>query len=148
MNKRTRLEIQRINDSVPKELRDRLFKRVYVAPDLRLTVREAVKAMREEAEEMEEGVQRRKLMKEAERLQNMIDAGYYDTTELRVDPEVAKEMDAWVEKELDKAIAEGRIPHPKHDRQYQSFIRKLKQHEKRRQQAGGDQEPAVGGDGA
>lgn len=145
MNKRTRKIIQDINDTVPKELRDRLFKRVYVAPDLRLSVREALTAMREEAEEMEEGVQRRKLMKEAERLQNMIDAGYYDTTELRVDPEVAKEIDAWVGKELDRAIAEGRIPHPKSDRGYQSFIRKLKQHEKRRQQAEGDQEPDVGG---
>jgi hypothetical protein len=144
MNKRTRRIIQEINNSVPKELRERLFQRVFVAPDLRLSVREAASAMREEAEKMEESVQRRKLVKEADRLQNMIDAGYYDTTELRVDQEVAKQIDAWVSQELDKAIAEGRIPHPKHDRQYQSFIRKLKQNGKRKQQGEGDQEPVIG----
>jgi len=144
MNKRTRKIIEDINNSVPQELRDRLFRREYVAPDLRLSVREAVKAMWEEAAEIEEGVQRRNLEKEATRLQNMIDAGYYDTTELRVDPEVAKEMEAWVDRELDKAIKEGRIPHPKHDRQYQSLVRKLKQHGKRKQR---DQESALRGDG-
>lgn len=147
MNKRTRKIIQDINDSVPKELRDRLFKRVYVAPDLRLAVHEAVKSMREEAEELEEGVQRSKLMKEADRLQNMIDAGFYDEMQIVVDPEVAKEIEAYVDAELDKAIAEGRIPHPKDDRQYQSFIRKLKQDGKRKERKQADQESALRGDG-
>ncbi|MDQ0316404.1 hypothetical protein [Amorphus orientalis] len=134
MNKRTRKIIQDINDSVPKELRDRLFKREYVAPDLRIRVRETVAELRKEAEQLE-GEERDKALKEAGRLQNMIDAGFYDATQIVVDPEVAKEVDAYVERELDKAIAEGRIPHPKNDRDYQSYIRKLKQHGKRKQRS-------------
>lgn len=134
MNKRTRKIIQDINDSVPKELRDRLFKREFVAPDLRIRVRETVAELRKEAEQLEDE-ERDKALKEAGRLQNMIDAGFYDATQIVVDPEVAKEVDAYVERELDKAIAEGRIPHPKNDRDYQSYIRKLKQHGKRKQRS-------------
>lgn len=134
MNKRTRKIIQDINDSVPKELRKRLFKREYVAPDLRVRVRELVKEMRDEAARLA-GDEQKKVLKEAERLQNMIDAGFYDEMRTVVDPEVAKQMEAYVDAELDKAIAEKRIPHPKNDREYQSFIRKLKQHEKRNQRS-------------
>lgn len=141
MNKRTRKIIQDINDSVPTELRKRLFKREYVAPDLRLRVRDAVKEMRKGAAALT-GDEQAKALKEADRLQNMIDAGYYDATQLVVDPEVAKEIEAYVDAELDKAIAEGRIPHPKNDKEYQSFKRKLKQYGNRNEKS------AFGGDGA
>ncbi len=130
MNKKTAKVIQQIHDSVPKEWRDQVVTQEYVAPDLRLQVRETVKEMREEAEQLT-GEKREKALKEVQRLQNIIDAGYYDAKEWRVNPEVAKKIEEYIDAELDKAIAEGRIPHPKNDKGYQDYKRKLKQHEQR-----------------
>lgn len=134
MNKRTRKIIQQINDSVPQELRDRLFVDAYVAPDLRLEARKQAQELWKTANDLPDGSKEEALIA-AQRLQNIIDAGYYDAKEKRVDPEVAKEIEAWIDAELDKAIADGRIPHPKDDREHQAFIRKLKQHEKRTQRS-------------
>lgn len=137
MNKRTRRIIQEINDSVPQELRSALFKEVYVAPGLRLEARRNAKAMRKDAEALPEGGEREIALRSVQRLQNIIDAGHYDTKELRVDKEVAAKIDAWVDAELDKAIKDGRIPHPKDDKQHNSYQRKLKQHEQRKRKEAG-----------
>lgn len=130
MNKKTQKIIQAINDAVPKELRDAVLTKEYIAPDLRITARETVAEMREAAEEMT-GNEREQALKEAQRLQNIIDAGYYDQKEWRVNKEAAAKVEAWIDAELDKAIKEGRIPHPKDDKDYQRYQRKLKQNERR-----------------
>lgn len=133
MNKRTRRVIQQIHDSVPKELRDRLFVETYIAPDLRLEARKQAQELFDEANALPDGEEKEVALKAAQRLQNIIDAGYFDEKQLTVDKDIAKQIDDYVSAELDKAIAEGRIPHPKDDRQHQNFIRKLKQHEHRQQ---------------
>lgn len=135
MTKKTQRIIQAINDSVPKELRDAVLTQEYIAPDLRLLARKTVVELREEAEAMEPGKERDKALREVQRLQNVIDAGYYDEKEWRVNKEAADKVEAWIDAELDKAIKEGRIPHPKNDREYQNYQRKLKQHERRNQKS-------------
>jgi hypothetical protein len=129
MNKRTLRVIKEIHASVPQDLRDRLFVETYIAPDLRLEARKQAKELFEEANALPDGPKKETALKGAQRLQNIIDAGYYDAKEKRVDPEVAKQIEAYIDTELDKAIKEGRIPHPKDDTGYQNYQRKLRKHE-------------------
>ncbi len=123
MNKKTEKKLRAITESVPQELRDKLVTRDYIAPDVRNAV---IEQLIEELTDPEE-------IKEQRRLQNMFDAGFYDAMEDIVDPEIAKQIDEFVENKIQEAIDAGDLPDPSKIDDYKA---KTKRNERRKQKSG------------
>lgn len=124
MRKKTEKVLRRINKSVPKEWQDAVVSEQYIAPDVREGVLEALK----EVPSTPEGE------KELRRLQNLFDAGYYDAKESKVDEEIAKKIEDYVEEEIKKAIEAGEIPDPSEE-ELTMIDKKSKRNAKRKQKS-------------
>lgn len=124
MNKSKLKKIKEIEKRVPQEWRDSLMEEVYVAPDVR---NEAIATLKEYEEEIPnlKDEDLKIAIRDQRRLQNMFDAGYYDVKEMRVNKDVAKKIEDFIEEEIIKAIDSGELPKPKSDREFNSFVKKL-----------------------
>lgn len=117
MKKQTIRELRRISMSIPKELISKLMKEELVAP----TVVEVVeKALVDPNVSAEKKVQ----------LQHLKDSGYLNRKEMRIDMEVQKQIDEYVDGEVKRAIKLGRIPDPKKDEDLKEFRKKIKKLQK------------------
>lgn len=114
MNSKTIKELRRISSRIPEEMLDRLMVEKDVAPVVKEVLERACK---------DKDVPK----KLRDKYRNIIDAGYIDLKEMIVDEDVQKEVDEWVENEIDKAIKLGRIPDPKVDKELQAYTKKSKQ---------------------
>ena len=117
MKKSTIRELQRISQSIPKELLDKLMVTRLKSP----TVVEVVKRVL-----VDDTVSKEK----KEQLQHIIDSGYLNQTETVADPEIEKQIDEYMDKEIERAIKLGRIPDPKKDKDLKDFRKKIKKLQK------------------
>lgn len=124
MRKATERVLKRINKSVPKEWQDAVVSEQYIAPDVREGVIEALAEVPTTPEEE----------KEHKRLQNLFDAGYYDAKESKVDEEIAKKIEDYIEEKIKEAIASGEIPDPSEE-ELHTITKKAKRNEKRKQKS-------------
>lgn len=60
-------------------------------------------------------------------------AGLLEGSEKTIDDKVAKKKEKWVEKQIDKAIKEGRLTNPNKDPLIKKAKQKLRRHERRNQ---------------
>lgn len=94
------LELKRIQDSIPKLLKDNTLKEVPKTPIMELVFKKAL----EDADITPE--------KKAQ-LQKLIDTGILSQNKIIENPKVAKMRDDWVAKEIKKSVREGRLPSKK-----------------------------------
>lgn len=97
------LELKRINDSVPKLLRDNTLIEVLKTPDMKLVFEKAL-----EDETLTEEKRRQ--------IKNILDSGKLDAKRITENPKVAKQRDEYVAREIKKSIKEGRLPNKKQAR--------------------------------
>lgn len=117
MSSKVEKEIRRIRKQMPEEWFDGLEREEYVAPDVRQVMFHALDDPDVPPKDKQE-------------IRSLLEAGYLDRTEMVVDEEKAKRIEEHYQKEIDRAIEEGRLPHPKDDKGYQRFMKKLKKHAK------------------
>jgi len=113
MNSKTVKELRSITNSIPKKLIDNLMVEQEVAPTVLEVARRAVLDP-----EVDPALKKR--------LQNLLEAGYLSEKEVAPDHEVEKKIDAWVEKQIKKAVKEGRLPAPKDNEDLKAFKKKAK----------------------
>jgi NH3-dependent NAD+ synthetase len=115
MKKKHLQVIERIQNSIPKELKDSLMKEERYAP---VTLEIIDKALAD----------KRGTPEFLEKLQALKDSGELDRTMQVVDVEVEKKIDAYMESELKKAIKRGELP-----KKMEKLKTKSKQHVRRSQ---------------
>jgi hypothetical protein len=123
MKKKVTKKLKEIQDSVPKEWSDALMTTVFVAPDLR---DEALKTLKEYEDDFQKG--NKDGERDYRRLKNLFDAGYYDATEAKVDEEIAKKIEDYVEAEILAAMERGELPEKESDKDLQKYVKKLKKY--------------------
>ena len=112
MNTKTLKVLRGIAKRIPEKYLEKLMRPQPMAPTVKLIAKKALKD-----KDIPEETKRR--------LKNVIDAGHLDKTEEAVDPKIEAKIDKWLEKEVDKAIKEGKIPHPKNDKEANNYHKKL-----------------------
>ena len=117
MKKSTIRELQRISQSIPKELLDKLMVTRLKSPTVVEVVKKAL---------ADDTVSKEK----KEQLQHLVDSGYLNQTETVADPEIEKQIDEYMDKEIERAIKLGRIPDPKKDKDLKDFRKKIKKLQK------------------
>lgn len=113
MKKKEIKELDRIGESIPKELLNRLIVQRYAAPAIRKVVKAALK---------DDGVSEEK----KEQLRNLQSAGYFDKKEDVVNKSAQKEIDAYINEEIAKSVMAGRLPEPKSNTLVAKYIKKCK----------------------
>lgn len=93
-------ELQRIQRSVPELLRKSVVRKTPATPTVAMVVEKAL----EDPDFPEE---------KKEELRKLKENGHFDTQNLITDPKVEKEIDAYVNREIKKAVKEGRLPNRK-----------------------------------
>lgn len=93
-------ELQRIQASVPKHLRDNVVREENAAPSVNLVIEKAF----EDPNFPEEKKEQLRLLKEN---------GFFDRKTPVQDPKIAKQIDQYVMRELKKSVKEGRLPSKK-----------------------------------
>lgn len=93
-------ELKRIQDSVPKLFRDTMFIETKKTPVLEMVAQKAL-----EDEEFPE--------EKKARIQTLLDEGTLSKKHILENPKTAKQRDLWVQKEIKKSVAEGRLPNKK-----------------------------------
>lgn len=101
-------EIERIQASLPSDIKSRLFKEISLNP----TIKEVFERASADETNTEEVRQKAK---------DVLLTGVLDKTEVIVDEEVAKEANEYFEKEISRSIALGRLP----AKLSNSFIKKI-----------------------
>jgi uncharacterized membrane-anchored protein YjiN (DUF445 family) len=96
-------EIQRIQRGIPKELTDNLMRKIKVSPTISKVLREAV-----QSPEMDD--------KKREMMQNFIDTGAVDQTEMVENQTTVKKIKEYLDKEFAKSVLAGRLPEPKNEK--------------------------------
>lgn len=94
-------ELKRIQDAVPKLFRDTLFKESDKTP----VVREMFEKVAS-GEETSANVSK-------ETAQMLLNDGIFHKKHIQENPQVAKQRDIWVGKEIKKSVKEGRLPNKK-----------------------------------
>ena len=117
MKKNVIKELQRISQSIPKELLDKLMVKRLKSPTVVEVVKKAL---------ADDTVSKEK----KEQLQHLVDSGYLNQEETVTDPEIEKQIDAYMDKEIERAIKLGRIPDPKKDKDLKDFRKKIKKLQK------------------
>jgi hypothetical protein len=104
--------LRRIQDSIPKELTERVTKKAPLAP----TIKEVI----------ERGLADPKVSPEIKhKLQVVKDSGYLDKEIEVEDPEITKQIDEFVEKEIEKAVLRGELPKGKKGRNLAKKLKRL-----------------------
>ena len=119
MKKSTLKELKRISAGIPKDLLDKLMIEKDVAPSVVEVVRRALVDPDVSAEKKEQ-------------LQHLMDSGYMNIKEKVVDPEIEKQIDEYMNKEIERAIKLGRIPDPNNDEDIKHWKKKIKKHNAKR----------------
>jgi uncharacterized membrane-anchored protein YjiN (DUF445 family) len=96
-------EIQRIQRGIPKELTDNLMRKIKVSPTISKVLREAV-----QSPEMDD--------KKREMMQNFIDTGAVDQTEMVENQTTVKKIKEYLDQEFAKSVLAGRLPEPKNEK--------------------------------
>lgn len=99
MKKKYLRVLHEIQESIPKELLERLMKKEIIGS----TVKEVIERALKEPDDVVS-------QDEKQRFQAMIDSGYLDTEIEVIDTDVDKQIDALVGAAIAKAVADGRLP--------------------------------------
>lgn len=122
MNSKTARELRRISESIPQEMLDRLI----VEKEAMSTTKDLLK----------KAIKDKSVPKEKrDKFKNVLDSGYLNFTEKVSDPEVEKEIEEWVDNQIEIAIRNGRVPDPKTDKELQKYIKKAKRWTKNREKS-------------
>jgi len=89
--------LQGISASVPKRLRDSVVRTADKTPVLKMIMQKAVD---------DESVPKEK----RDEIRTLIENGHFDRQEYREDPAVAKKIDEYTNRQINKAVREGRLP--------------------------------------
>jgi len=127
MNKTKLKKIKAIEQKVPQEWRDALMKEEYVAPDVRNEALATLKDYQDRIPTLE-GTELYEATRDHQRLQNMMDAGYFDAKEMKVDEDMAKQIEDFIDEEMKKAIESGELSAPKDDKEFIKYVKKLHKH--------------------
>lgn len=128
MNARKLEIIRNIEKSVPKEWRDNLIVKRFVAPDLRQSIIEELEELPGQILALE-GEEKAQMEKHYRRLRNVFEAGFYDATEHVVDQEMAKKIEDFIEAGIQAAIDRGELSDD--DKELKQITKKLKRNAKR-----------------
>ncbi len=93
-------ELRRIQQSVPKALRDTVLVRTAITPTMSMIAQKAIEDPDFPPEKKEQ-------------LQLLIDRGYFTKEKYTQNDKVAKQIDNYVNREIKKSIKEGRLPNKK-----------------------------------
>lgn len=108
-------ELQRIQESIPQELKDNLLRNAKVSPTISRITREAMKSP-----EMPE--------EKKQQFQTLLDTGLLDQEEKVENKTTIKKINKYLEGEIAKAVVAGRLSKPKNDKlldKYKKICRKL-----------------------
>ena len=97
MNSKISKELRRIMRSIPLELQEGLVKKVPTAP----VINELYEKVKADPDADPEAVRKLELFKKA---------GYMDKTVEEVDQDIVKQIDAYLEDQIERAIKLGRLP--------------------------------------
>lgn len=93
-------ELSKIQRSVPQELQKQLFKQVLKTPTAEFVVKKALKRKDLDPKKREE-------------LEILLRTGEFSKTEPVLDEKIVKKIDKYFNKQLDIAVAQGRLPNKK-----------------------------------
>lgn len=113
MKKKHLKELERIQDSVPDSIKGRLLRKKKVTP----TVRKVVDLALNDPEISD---------KKKEQLRNLNDTGLFDKSEEVVNKTAQKELDEYMNTQIARSIAAGRLPKPKNNTVFDKYIAKCK----------------------
>lgn len=113
MKKQVKKELNRIQDSIPADMKKRLIRNQYASPTVRKILRLALK---------DESVSQEK----KDSIQTIIDTGIVDKKEDVINQTAQKEIDNYVDQEIAKSIVAGRLPRPKDNSLFDKYIKKCK----------------------
>lgn len=113
MKKQHLKELKRIQESIPEKMKSRLLIKRSVAPTVKKVVNLALK-------------DKDITDKQKERLQHLKDTGLFDKKEEVVNKTAQKEIDKYLNEEIAKSIAAGRLPEPKDNSLFNKYLKKCK----------------------
>ena len=119
MNKRIIRELERIQRSIPPELTQELVTLEYSTPVARDMANKALAG---------EGKFTKSFL---QKVKHVVDAGYLDEKEMKVNEEKEKKLHEWVDAEIEKSIKAGRLPDPKTDLSIKKYMKKIWRNTKR-----------------
>lgn len=105
--------LQGINASIPKRLRDSVVTKADKTPVLKMIMQKAI--------EDESVPQERR-----DEIRTLMENGHFDKQEYREDPAVAKKINEYTNRQINKAVKEGRLPSRKELIKLQSLWKEQK----------------------
>ena len=118
INDKELAELKRINESVPKEMKDRLIIKRNQIP----TVNKVVSLALHDPDVPQ---------KQKDRLKHLKEAGHFNLTSDEVNKTAQKEIDEYLNTEIAKSIVAGRLPQPKDNKLLDKYIKKCRKKAKK-----------------
>lgn len=95
-----REELLKIQASAPKLLQKKVVINTPITPTIKMVMEEGLKDPNISQEKKDE-------------IKTLLDAGYFSQEKYQEDPKVAKKLDNYMQRQINKAVKEGRLPNKK-----------------------------------
>lgn len=118
MNKRVIKILDEIKKNAPKELTDNLMHEVHQSPSIEFVVKKALTSKTISKDKKE-------------KLKTLLDSGTISRKTMEANVDVEKQLDEYFDREIKKAIEEGRLPKPDHEKLKAKIKKITRKNEKR-----------------